>query len=85
MISDYQALYYENIVAGALIVRVDPYGPAQKAGIERGDIIVEFAGKKVDESLANIISQHEVGEEVELKVWNNEKERTIKVTLGEQE
>jgi S1-C subfamily serine protease len=85
MISEYQAVYYENIVAGALIVRVDPYGPAQKAGIERGDIIIEFAGKKVDESLANIISQHEVGEEVELKVWNNEKERTIKVTLGEQE
>jgi S1-C subfamily serine protease len=85
MISDRQALYYENVVAGALIVRVDPYGPAQKAGIERGDIIIEFAGEAVDQSLANLISKKEVGQDVELKVWNNGKERTVTVTLQEQE
>ncbi len=85
MISQYQALYYDNVVAGALIVRVDPYGPASAAGIERGDIIVEFAGEKVDQSLANIISGYEVGEEVELKVWNDGDERTVTVTLEEQD
>lgn len=83
MVSEYQALYYDNVVAGALIVRVDPYGPAQEAGIERGDIITEFAGNPVDESLASIISDHKVGEEIELKVWNNGEERTVKATLQE--
>jgi serine protease Do len=68
-----------------LIVRVDPYGPAKDAGIERGDIVTEFAGEEVDQSLANMISSHEVGEEIELKVWNDGDERTLTVTLEEQD
>ena len=83
MISEYQARYYDNVVAGALVVRTDPYGPAQEAGIERGDIITEFAGEKVENSLANMISNYEVGEEVEIKLWNNGEERTVNVTLVE--
>ena len=85
MISKNQALYYDNVVSGALIVKVDPYGPAQEAGIERGDIIIEFGEKDVDQSLANIISAYKVGEEVELKVWNSGDERNVKITLTEQE
>jgi serine protease Do len=85
MISKNEALYYDDVVAGALIVDVDAYGPAQKSGIERGDIIIEFSGKAVDRSLANIISAYNVGDEVELKVWNKGVERDVKVTLGELE
>jgi S1-C subfamily serine protease len=85
MISDYQAIYYENVVAGALVVRVDPYGPAQDAGIERGDIITEFDGDPVQSSLANLISNKEVGDEVQLKVWNDSEERTVTATLQEQD
>ena len=83
MISEYQAMYYDNVIAGALVVRTDPYGPAQKAGIERGDIIVSFAGEPVETSLANIISGHKVGEEIEIKLWNDGDERNVKVTLVE--
>jgi serine protease Do len=85
MISEYQAVYYNNVVAGALVVRVDPYGPAQEAGIKRGDIIVEFGGETVENSLANIISNYEVGEEIEIKIWNDDSERTVKVTLVEED
>jgi len=85
MISDYQAIYYENVVSGALIVRVDPYGPAQEAGIERGDIITEFDGEPVQSSLANLISNKKVGDEVEIKIWNNGEERTVKAILQEQD
>lgn len=85
MISDYQAMYYNNVVAGALIVRVDPYGPAYDAGIERGDIIVEFDGEPVTDSLSALISGHKVGDEVELKIWNNEDERSVTVTLVEED
>ena len=84
MISEYQALYYENIVAGALVVRVDPYGPAQKAGIKRGDIITYFGQEKVDQSFSSMISDHKVGEEVELKVWSEGEEHLVKVKLVEQ-
>lgn len=85
MISQYQALYYDNVVAGALVVRVDPYGPAQDAGIKRGDIIVEFAGEPVESSLASMISNKEVGDEVEITIWNDGEERTVNVTLKEQD
>jgi serine protease Do len=85
MISETQAIYYDNVVAGALIVRVDPYGPASEAGIETADIIIEFEGQPVDESLANMISEYEVGEDVELVVWNDGEERNLTVTLGELE
>ncbi|KUK77427.1 MAG: Trypsin-like serine protease with C-terminal PDZ domain [candidate division WS6 bacterium 34_10] len=83
MISKYQARYYDNVVAGALVVRTDPYGPAQKAGIERGDIIIEFGGEKVENSLANMISEYKVGDEVKIKLWNDGEERTVNVTLVE--
>jgi S1-C subfamily serine protease len=83
MISDYQALYYDNVVAGALVVRTDPYGPAQAAGIERGDIITKFADEDVTQSLSALISSHEVGEEVEITIWNQGEERNTTVVLGE--
>jgi serine protease Do len=85
MISDRQALYYDNVVAGALIVRVDPYGPASQAGLQRSDIIIEFGGEEVNRSLSDMISKRQVGEEVELLVWNNGEERTVTVTLTEQD
>ena len=85
MISEYQAMYYNNIIAGALIVRVDPYGPAYEAEIERGDIIIEFDGETVESSLATLISSHKVGDEIQLKIWNDGDERTVKVILVEEE
>lgn len=83
MISEYEALYYTDVVPGALVLRVDPSSPAFKAGIERGDIIVEFGEEKVDRSLADIIQQHNVDEEVELKLVREGQEKNIKVVLGE--
>jgi len=85
MISEYQAVYYSDVVAGALIVRIDPYGPAQTAGIIRGDIIIEFNGEKVEDSLSTIISGCDVGEEVEIKLWNDGVERRVEAILEEVE
>jgi len=85
MISERQALYYDNVVAGALIVKVDPYSPAQDASIKRGDIITEFNGEEISDSLAGTISEYKVGDEVELTIWNDGDTRTVDVTLEEQE
>lgn len=83
MISDYEALYYKDVVPGALVVRIDPVSPAYIAGIRRGDFIIEFGGEKVTKSLGGIIEKHKVGEEVEVKVWRAGTEETFKVKLGE--
>jgi len=85
MISEYLALYYSNtnVVPGALIQSLDVYGPAYKAGIQKGDIITEFGGEKVTSSLSLYIQKHKVGDKVEVKVSRAGVEKVFEVTLAE--
>ena len=83
MISEYEALYYKDVVPGALVIRIDPVSPAYEAGIRRGDFITEFGGEKTTNSLGELIQKHKVGEEVEVKVWRAGVEQSFKVKLGE--
>ncbi|MCC6208002.1 MAG: DegQ family serine endoprotease [Gammaproteobacteria bacterium] len=70
---------------GALVARVLPDSPAQKAGIEVGDVIVEFDGKEVESSggLPPMVGVSKVGEKVPLKVIRKGKPLTLKVTISE--
>jgi serine protease Do len=45
-ITESQARFYQNLVAGSLVVGLVADGPADKAGIEKFDIITEVDGKK---------------------------------------
>jgi S1-C subfamily serine protease len=83
MISEYEALYYTDVVAGALILRVDTESPAYEGGIRRGDIIIKFGEETVDRSLADIIQEHEVGQEVDITVFREGREENLTITLGE--
>lgn len=70
---------------GALVADVIKDGPAEKAGIERGDVITEFDGKKVHDSreLTRIVAATDVGKGVEVKVVRNGKEKAIPVKIAE--
>jgi serine protease Do len=70
---------------GALVGDVIEGGPAEKAGILRGDVIVEYDGKKIDEptQLRNMVASTEPGKEVELKIIRENKAEKKKVTIGE--
>lgn len=70
---------------GALVAEVMDDSPAQKAGIERGDIIVGFNGEKVKgvNELRNMVASSEVGLEANLEVIRDGKTKYIKVKLGE--
>jgi serine protease Do len=70
---------------GALVDEVLPGDPAQKAGIESGDVIVEFNGKKVTdrEELQLMISECSPGTEVTVKVFRDGAQKTVTVKLGE--
>ncbi len=83
MISEYQAIYYTDVVAGALVMNIDLGGPASKVDIKRGDIIVKVNDKEVEQSFANIIQSYKVGDEISLEIWREGKTHTIKVTLVE--
>jgi serine protease Do len=76
-----------NNEEGALVADVFKGGPAEKAGIERGDVITQFDGKNVAESkdLSRIVAATPVGRMVTVKLMRDGKaiERTVRV--GEME
>jgi serine protease Do len=72
---------------GALVSQVVSGSPAEKAGIEQGDIILEFDGKEVSDAkdLPRIVASTPVGKAVTLKVSRNGKITDRQVKLGEME
>jgi serine protease Do len=70
---------------GALIANVTEGGPAAKAGIEQGDVVIRFDGKVVDEmrKLPRMVAETPIDKQVDVVVWRKGKEVTVKVTLGE--
>jgi serine protease Do len=69
---------------GALVADVVANGPAAKAGIERGDLIVAFQGHKVQESseLPRMVATVAPGTKVEVDILRKGKKMTMPVTLG---
>jgi putative serine protease PepD len=69
---------------GAQVVDVTSGGPAQKAGIAAGDLIVTVDGKPVStaDALSGLIQAHQPGDTVQVVVERNGASRTVTVTLG---
>lgn len=72
---------------GALITSVADNGPAQKAGMEKGDVILKFNNKDVSEmrKLPRIVAETEVGKSVPVEVWRKGKIVKLKAKVGELE
>ncbi len=70
---------------GALISDVIEDSPAAKAGIERGDVIVEYNGNKVKDvtSLRNMVANTFPNTEVSIKIVRNGELKTFKVKITE--
>jgi len=70
---------------GALVAAVDKTGPAAKAGIQRGDIVVKFNGRDVkdEHQLPTYVAQTPVNKTVDVVVLRNGKPKTLPVTVGE--
>lgn len=69
---------------GALVAEVTSNGPAAKAGLERGDVIVRYNGKDVEasSSLPSLVASTPVGKTVEIEVLRNGKGKTLGVTIA---
>ncbi|HZA53415.1 MAG TPA: DegQ family serine endoprotease [Candidatus Udaeobacter sp.] len=70
---------------GALVANISKDGPAEKAGVKVGDVIVEFDGKEVKDSgdLPIIVARTPVDKKVRMKVLRERKEVTLTVAVGE--
>lgn len=64
-----------------------PDSAAERAGLKRDDIILEFGGQKIttENTLAEVIMEYQPGEEVTLKILRENQEKNIKVTLGQKQ
>lgn len=72
---------------GALVADISKDGPADKAGIKRGDVIVSFDGKEIKEmkDLPYIVASTPVDKKVMVEVIRKGKKKRIEVKIGELE
>jgi len=72
---------------GALVASVAPDGPAAEAGIERGDVIVRYAGQPIAtvHDLPRAVSNTEVGSKVDVEVVRDGDHKTFSVKIGKLE
>lgn len=77
--------FYQTVQYGATVNSILENSPAEKAGIQKGDIIISIDGKVVsDKSDVNSeIAAHEVGDEIEIGIIRENRTRTVKATLEE--
>jgi len=71
--------------SGAVISTVNPNGPADKAGVEPGDVVVEFAGKPVKDSdgLVAMVVNTKPGTAVPIVIFRNNQRKTLNITIDE--
>ncbi len=69
---------------GALIAGLTEGGPAEEAGLEQGDVIIEFDGKEIAEmrALPLVVAETPIGKTVSVEVWRRDKKHTFKVEIG---
>jgi serine protease Do len=70
---------------GALVNSVEKGGPAEKAGVDAGDVILRFDGKPVNasEDLPRIVAATKPGAKVTMQVWRNKQARDVQVVVSE--
>lgn len=82
-----QLQYYYQLPrsSGVLIYNLVQKGPAHRAGIEVGDILVQFAGKEVQEhqEVERLLAEQKPNQTVTLKIQRGKKQINVQVTLQE--
>ena len=70
---------------GALVAGTTEGGPAEKAGVQPGDVIIGFDGKDVPDMrrLPRIVAETPIDKETTLDVWRKGKDVQLKVKVGE--
>ncbi|MGA9348908.1 MAG: PDZ domain-containing protein [Anaerolineae bacterium] len=76
---------FRRTLSGAVVQYVEPGGPAEKAGLEEGDVITALDGQEVDKDhpLDKLINRYKPGDSVEITYWRGDQEHKVRVRLGE--
>jgi len=70
---------------GVLLTDAVEGGPAEQGGLKRGDIIIEYDGKRIETpfQLRNMVAETRPGDTVEINIIRNQNRLTMKVKIGE--
>jgi serine protease Do len=70
---------------GGLVADVTAGAPADSAGLEIGDVLLEFAGESISERvrLPRLVADTEIGSNVPVKLWRDGSEMTLELTVGD--
>ena len=70
---------------GAMVAGVTDGGPAAKAKIEAGDVILSFDGKPIPDmrALPRVVADTPIGKAVPIEVWRKGKKQNLQVEVGE--
>jgi len=69
---------------GALLAEVEKGGPADKAGIKKGDVVVSYQDKPVTDAsdFRNDVANSPIGHQAQVGIWRDGKKQQISVTVG---
>ena len=75
----------ESVIEGALVRSVNPGSPAEEAGVEGGDVVVEFDGERVRSArqLSRLVGETPVGREIPVIVMRADERLSLRVTPEE--
>jgi len=70
---------------GAVVVSVDPGGPAAKAGVKLGDVVLDWNGKSIDDpnELPRMVAATKPGTPAKMHLWRAGKSEMVAITVGE--
>jgi serine protease Do len=74
-----------DVPRGALVSSVEKGGPAAKAGLREGDVILAFDGQAIESAgqLPSAVAATDPGKTVAVQVWRDRASRDFKVNLGQ--
>jgi 2-alkenal reductase len=72
-------------IRGEVVLGVEPFSPADTAGIEQGDVLLEIDGEEINEDnpFINLLMRHTVGDTIQVLLLRDDNEITVSVTLTE--
>ena len=82
---DLAASFGLSVPNGALVTSVEKNGPADKAGVEPGDVILKYNGQPIERSsdLPPLVAESVPGKAASIEVWRNKQAKILSVKVDE--